>query len=202
MFNCIDSLKLIRFNKQKLYTIKGGNEEHTLNWEEHGITIFIPQDAIPSTITSCDIAVVPVIEGSFTFPPDTTPVSAMYAIGTSCELKKPIRISIQHCVELTDPSHFDQLFVAKAEHFHHFPPYEFKEVKGVIGSTTGSYDCSSFSIITLLQHLRYRRVSRCKLLTFYKHVPGTRVWEVHFAVTKNINHFVEVNKFDKNLNNT
>ena len=188
----------MRFNKLKLYTIKGGNEEHTLDWEEHGITIFIPQNAIPSNITSCDIAVVPVMLRSFMFPRATTPVSAIYAIGVSCELKKPIKIGIQHCVEITEPSQCDQLSVAKAEHFRHMATYEFNEVEGVIGSTTGYYDCTSFSLLTIVQKIHFRAFSRYRLLTFYDHIPGTRAWEVHFAVTKNINHFVEVNKISSN----
>ena len=191
----------MKFNKQRLYTIKGGNEELTLFWEEHGINIIIPQDAIPSTITSCDIAVVPVIEGSFTFPFDTTPVSAMYAIGTSCKLKKPIKIGIQHCVELTDPSHCDQLSFAKAEHGNCSSPYEFKTINGgqfLACSQYGFLDCASFSLFTIIQkkiaRFRIRAVSRYKLLTFYDHTPGTRVWNINFAVTKNINHLIEVDR--------
>ena len=197
----IESFTQVRFNKQKLYTIKRGNEEHTLNWEEHGITIFIPQDVVPSSITSCDIAVVPVIEGSFTFPPDTTPVSAMYAIGTSCELKKPIKMGIQHCVELTDPSHCDQLSFAKASHVDCLPPYRFKAIDGgqfLACSQYGFLDCASFSLFTIIQKriakLRIRAVSRYKLLTFYDHTPGTRVWSINFAVTKNMNHLIEVDR--------
>ena len=189
----------MKFNKQRLYTLKGGNEDLILSWEEHGITIIIPQDAIPSTITSCDIAVVPVIEGSFTFPPDTTPVSAMYAIGTSCKLKKPIKIGIQHCVELTDPSHCDQLSFAKAEHVDCLPLYMFKTINGgqfLACSQYGFLDCASFSLFTIIQKriARFRiRAANCyKLLTFYDHTPGTRVWNINFAVTKNINHFIEV----------
>ena len=197
----IDSFTQVRFNKQKLYTIKRGNEEHTLDWEEHGITIFIPQDAVPSTITSYDIAVIPVIEGSFTFPPNTTPVSAIYAIGTSCELKKPIRISIQHCIELTDPSHCDQLSFAKAEHVSCLPPYEFKEIDGghfSVGSDYGSLDCASFTFVTSIQKkissFRSRAPTRYKLLTFYEHIPRSRIWNVHFTVTKSINNLVEVHR--------
>ena len=189
----------MKFNKQKLYTIKGGNEDLTLSWKKYGINIIIPQDAIPSTITSCDIAVVPVIEGSFTFPPDTTPVSAMYAIGTSCELKKPIKIGIQHCVELTDPSHCDQLSFAKATHVDCLPPYKFKAIDGgqfLACSQYGFLDCASFSLFTIIQkkiaRFCIRAASRYKLLTFYDHIPGTRVWSINFAVTKNINHLIEV----------
>ena len=191
----------MKFNKQRLYTLKGGNEDLILSWEEHGINIIIPQDAIPSSITSCDIAVVPVIEGSFTFPPDTTPVSAMYAIGTSCKLKKPIKIGIQHCVELTDPSHCDQLSFAKAEHGNCSSPYEFKTINGgqfLACSQYGFLDCASFSLFTIIQkkiaRFRIRAVSRYKLLTFYDHTPGTRVWNINFAVTKNINHLIEVDR--------
>lgn len=182
-----------------MHTISKGDEECTLFWEEHGIHLLIPQDALPPSVTSCDIAVLPVLDGSFVFPDDSTPVSAIYAIGTSCKLENPVRIAVQHCVDLTDPSHCEQLSFAKAEHVGKEHPYQFEEVVGghfSVRSEYGSLDCSSFSFITIIQkkiaYLRSRSASRYKLLSLYKHTPGTNALLVYFVVTKNINSIIKV----------
>ena len=198
-FACIDSLNQVKFSTQKIYTINKGNEERRLFWEEHGIHLLIPQNAIPSSVTSCEIAVLPVLEGSFVFPNESTPVSAIYAIGSSCKLEKPVRIAVQHCVDITDPSHCDQLSFAKAEHVDKAHPYQFKEVAGghfSVGSEYGSLDCSSFSFIAIIRkkiaYLRSRSATRYKLLSLYRHTHGTNVLLVYFVVTKNINSIIEV----------
>lgn len=177
--------------------MEGGNEENIIFWEEYGINVLVPKDAIPSSVTSCDITVVPVIKGSFMFPPDTTPVSAIYAIDTTCELNKQIGIRIQHSVELTDPSHCGQLSFAKAECVNCSPPYKFEKVEGGlfnVGSEYGLLYCSSFSFLTVIQNkiksLPFRTINRYKLLTFYEYQPKFSI--VHFAVTKNCNCLIQV----------
>ena len=37
-----------------------------------------------------------------------------------------------------------------------------------------------------------QQLSNYKLLTFYEHTPATRMWNVHFVVTKNNTSFIEV----------
>ena len=68
------------------------------------------------------------MEGKFVFPNNHTPVSAIYAIGTSCKLLKPIKIELQHCVDVTEENKGRMKFV-KAKHDDVNPPYEFETWK-------------------------------------------------------------------------
>ena len=172
---------------------------HTLSWREHGIVIHVPKDAVSSSIQTFDIAVVPIAEGDFVIDYGYEPVSAVYAIGVSCELQNPLQIEIQHCVELTEESHCKKLTFAKAENDGIIPPYHLDPIPGgsfSTGSDYGTIECSQFSLWTNLIE-RVSRVfsrnpdTRCRLLMFYEHKSSKR-WAVHFVVTKNINSHIEV----------
>ncbi|XP_019857535.1 PREDICTED: uncharacterized protein LOC109585835 [Amphimedon queenslandica] len=193
-----DQFKQVLFRNQRLYTITG-NVEQTLLWEEQGISIIVPENAVPSSVTSFDIAVIPVVNGSFSFPHDTIPVSAIYAIGTSCKLDYPIQIRIQHCIEIVNPSQCKLLYFAKAEHAGYSPPYEFnalvKDSAGhfEVGSSYGMIETSSFTFFgiikeaasTLWSHVWYPPVSRYKLLAFRQCTANPKVWNIYLVVTQN-----------------
>ena len=172
---------------------------HTLSWREHGIIIHVPKDAVSSSIQTFDIAVVPIAEGDFVIDYGYEPVSAVYAIGVSCELQNPLQIEIQHCIELTEESHCKKVTFAKAEHDGIIPPYHLDPIPGgsfSTGSDYGTIECSQFSLWTNLIE-RVSRVfsrnpdTRCRLLMFYEHKSPKR-WAVHFVVIKNINSHIEV----------
>lgn len=189
----IDSFSQLKVSKQRLYTVSGA-EETLLFWEDYGVRITVPKGAVPSSVASCDIAVVPIVEGNFLFPDGTVPVSAVYAIGVSCKLAQPIRIELQHC---DNPS--DCVF-AKAEHVETSPPYVFNKLSGGIftpGSEYGVVETSDFTLFAILRerlarmlsHLR-NPVTRYKLLMFYEN--HANFWAIHFIVTKNINSHIQV----------
>ena len=160
---------------------------HTLSWREHGIVIHVPKDAVSSSIQTFDIAVVPIAEGDFVISADYEPVSAVYAIGVSCELQKPLQIDIQHCVE---ESH---CAFATAEHDDITPPYHFDPILGgsfSTGSVYGTIECSRFALFSILCE-GLNSHTRCRLLIFYEYRSYKR-WAVHFVVTKNINSHIEV----------
>ena len=200
-----DQFKQILFRNQRLYTITG-KEEQTLHWEEQGISIIVPENALPSSVTSCDIAVIPVVNGSFSFPHDTIPVSAIYAIGTSCKLDHPIQIRIQYCVEIVNPTQCKLLYFAKAEHAGYSPPYEFnalvRDSAGhfEVGSSYGILETSSFTFFGIIKEaastfqslVRHPPVSRYKLLTFRKCTANPKVWKVYLVVTQNNSAHIQV----------
>ena len=166
---------------------------HTLSWREHGIVIHVPKDAVSSSIQTFDIAVVPIAEGDFVIDSDYEPASAVYAIGVSCELQKPLQIEIQHCVELTEESHCKKLTFAKAKHDGITPPYHLDPIPGgsfSTGSDYGTIECSQFALFSILCE-GLNSHTRCRLLTFYEYRSYKR-WAVRFVVTKNINSHIEV----------
>ena len=119
-----------------------------LDWQDVGIQISVPS-GIVSKDTLCDIAVIPILHGDFQFPQGMVLVSGVYAIGTSCKIKKPLTIHIQHCVELSSEVNIQALTFCKAEHGSaSLYPYEFIPCQGgtfKIESQYGSLDCESFT---------------------------------------------------------
>ena len=149
----IDSLSQVNMMKKRLYTVTGSGDE-VLRWEENGVTIHVPAGVVKPG-TCCDIAVIPIMEGKFVFPYNHTPVSAIYAIGASCALLKPIKIELQHCVDVTEGNK-GRLSFAEAKHDDVNPPYRFQTCgNGVFpaGSQYGSLECYSFSLYTILMSI-------------------------------------------------
>ena len=198
MFLYSDSLSKMKMKQKRLYSVTGCSET-ILRWDEHGITIHVPAGVVQPG-TCCDIAVIPIMEGRFVFPDYHTPVSAIYAIGTSCKLLKLIKIELQHCVDVTEENK-GRLSFAKAKHDDVNPPYEFETCgDGVFpaGSQYGSLECYSFSLYTILMSIgRWlfgNPITRYKAQLFYtKSTIVPNKWTVRFVVTKNINSHIEVN---------
>ena len=193
----IVSLSQVNMMKKRLYTVTGSSDE-VLRWEEHWVTIHVPAGVVQPW-TCCDIAVILILEGKFVFPYNHTLVSAIYAIGTSCELLKPIKIELQHCVNVTEGNK-GRLRFAKAKNDDFNPPYEFQTCgNGVFpaGSQYGSLECDSFSLYTILMSIASwftgRSSTRYKAQLFHTKSTVPNRWTVQFAVTKDINYHIEVN---------
>ena len=191
--------------KERVFTIS--RETKVLSLEDCGIRIYVPEGAVPPGMT-CNIAVVPITHGCFVFPANFKPVSGIYAIGASCKLLKPITIEIQHCIDVTDGRVRSSLTYARAEHDKVLPPYEFRRCSDgrfIVGSQFGSFDCSSFTLYTLLMRAvswftgspLLSLVERYKALLLYQK-SGTveRRWTAHFIVIKNLNEHMQVNSLN------
>ena len=194
----IDSLSQVNMMKKRLYTVTGSGDE-VLRWEENGVTMHVPAGVVKPG-TYCDIAVIPIMEGKFVFPDNHTPVSAIYAIGASCTLLKPIKIELQHCVDVTEENKGRMRF-AEAKHDDVNPPYKFQTCEdGVFpaGSQYGSLECYSFTLYTILMSIAGwftgRSSTRYKAQLFYtKSTVVLNKWTVRFAVTKDMNYHIGVN---------
>ena len=180
------------------FTFSGG-EDRVFQLEECGIRIYVAKGTIPAD-SVCELAVLPIVAGSFVFPSRHKPVSGIYAIGASCSLLKPITIELQHCIQVTNCSEKSLKF-AQAEHENISPPYEFKpcsEGRFFKGSSYCSLDCQSFTLYTVLVSIGnwffgIPTVERYKAHLLYEKSPTTpRKWTVHFIVTKNLNKDIQV----------
>ena len=98
-------LFLVQNNSHKVYTL--------LNWEEYGLRITIPHEAVPLYDT-VEVAITALVGGEFILPEDTELVSAVYAISVSKPLLKPVQLEIQHCVSIEKPAHSNYLSFATA----------------------------------------------------------------------------------------
>ena len=117
----------------------------SVNWEEYGIRITVPQGAVPPSDT-VQVTINVLVGGDFIFPEDTELVSAVYAIKLSKPFLKPVKLEIQHCVSIETVSHCNYLSFSTAT--NNQPPYEFNTVNGgefPIGNRYGSISIATFS---------------------------------------------------------
>ena len=144
-------LFLVQNNSHKVYT---------LNWEEYGLRITIPHEAVPLYDT-VEVAITALVGGEFILPEDTELVSAVYAISVSKPLLKPVQLEIQHCVSIEEPAHSNYLSFATAHSDE--ASYEFQPVKGAgefsIGSRYGSIYITEFSPWSIIKKIR-RKIRR------------------------------------------
>ena len=132
-----------------------GRRAQPLLWEEHGFKIFILEDALLPYET-CHVSVKAIVSGCFQFPEGTEPVSAVYAISLSRQLRKPARMEMQHCVKLENPEHCKSMSFAVASQDPSSMPYQFHVVPGGIFEENkffGSVNRHQFSFMTIIWKL-------------------------------------------------
>ena len=152
-----------------------------------GIIIHVPAGVV-SPDCLCEITVSSVYAGKFIFPEDYTLVSGVFAISTSCDILKPIKIHLQHCVNFSHNMEKDLTF-AKADNSGRSPPYQFEVCAGGIftselqyQSLYGALECQKFSFFGIFAWIigwfdvRYKT----QLLL------NSKQWKAHVTVTKDI----------------
>ena len=95
----MDCLSDVQVAERKLFLIQG-DKPQLMNWERYGLRIGVQEASLSSTDT-VEAAVVALVGGQFVFPKNTVLVSAVYAVLVSKPLLKPLRLEIEHCVDLT-----------------------------------------------------------------------------------------------------
>ena len=75
--------------------------EQYFDWQGYGLALYIPEGALPPGIKSCTIFIEATVEGKYTFPENSYPVSAVYWFhcNPKCKFLKPITVEIQHCAK-------------------------------------------------------------------------------------------------------
>ena len=145
-------LFLVQNNSHKVYTL--------LNWEEYGLRITIPHEAVPLYDT-VEVAITALVGGEFILPEDTELVSAVYAISVSKQFLKPVQLEIQHCVSIENPAHSNYLSFATVPSDE--ASCEFQPVKGAgefsVRSRYGSISTTEFSRWSIIKKVR-RRIRR------------------------------------------
>ena len=97
----LDSLDLsgVEVAETKIHQFQGDRSQ-LMNWEEYGIKIDVAEGSILEAET-VEVGVKALVGGQFKFPENTVLVSAVYAVSISKRLLKPLRIKMEHCVDLT-----------------------------------------------------------------------------------------------------
>ena len=94
----MDCLSDVQVAEKKLFLVQG-EKPQLINWEKYGLRIGVQEDTLSPTDT-VEVAVVALVGGEFVFPKNTVLVSAVYAVSVSKPLSKPLRLEIEHCIDL------------------------------------------------------------------------------------------------------
>ena len=133
---------------KKLFLLHGDNPQ-SFNWNTYGLRIHAPKGTLASSET-VELAAVALVGGHFKFPKNTIVVSGIYALSVSKPLLQPLRLEIQHCVDLDRPSQTKNLKFVKA------PinlPCEFEIIEGgtfEVGNQYGSIEQYKFSYVGIV----------------------------------------------------
>ena len=132
----MDCLSDVQVAEKKLFLVQG-DKPQLMNWERIGLNIGIEEDTLLSS-EMVEVATAALIGGQFKFPKNTVLVSAVYAVTVSKRLLKPMRLDIQHCVDLTGrPGLSKYLKFAIAPVSTPSLPYQFRIIEG------GEFSCDS-----------------------------------------------------------
>ena len=153
----IDEFQGVHVADKKSFLIHSGSSQSlSVNWEEYGIRITIPQGAVlPSDTVQITINVL--VGGDFIFPEDAELISAVYAISLSKPFLEPVKLEIQHCVSIKKPAHSNYLSFSTAT--NNQPPFQFNTVDGgefSIGKRYGSIRIAKFSKWSVVMKRRRR----------------------------------------------
>ena len=151
----VDELEGVHVADQKSFLIHSGSDE-SVNWEEYGIRITIPQGAVLPSNT-VQVTITALVGGDFIFPKDTELVSAVYAISLSKPFLEPVKLEIQHCVSIKTPAHGNYLSFCTAT--NNLPPYKFNTVDGgefFVGNRYGIISVAKFCKWSVVKKRRIR----------------------------------------------
>ena len=151
MTDNLDCISDVHIAGKRQFLIQGDNPQ-LLNWEEYGLRIGVLKGTLTSTETA-EVAVVALVGGQFVFPKNTKVVSAIYAVVVSKPLLQPLRLDLQHCVNLVRPSQTRHLKFAIASVNTSSLPYEFSPVEGgefIVNSYYGSIYRHKFCLVSIV----------------------------------------------------
>ena len=148
----LDCLSDVQVAEKKLFLVQG-DKPQLMNWEQFGLRIGIEEDSLLSSET-VEVATAALVGGQFKFPKNTVLVSAVYAVSVSKPLLKPLRLEMQHCVDLRGrPGLSQYLKFAMAPVSTPSLPYQFSLVEGgkfTSNSWYGAINRKDFCLVCIL----------------------------------------------------
>ena len=130
-----------------------------------------------------------------TLPPDVESVSCFYKIETTGKFSQPIKLFLQHNVEITSEEESKQLAFVRAKGP---PPYEFKLISEEVQmfgvkDKSGEIHVSDFSVLGIVwKKMKGVLQPDCSytMMFFYKQV--MKAWQLKVVVTRNLGPYLEV----------
>ena len=153
MFNILlECLSDIYIAGEMLCLVQGG-ENHFINWEKYGLRMMLSKESILFKDVA-EITVVALVGGKFILPENTVLVSAVYEISLSEPLHKPLRLEMQHCIDLkSEPNLSKHLKFAIAPTETPSHSYQFTMVEGgefPVDSQYGLIERNEFCLVCIL----------------------------------------------------
>ena len=115
--------------------------------EENGFSLYVTRGTLKEE-EQCQVSVATIFSGSLQIPAGATLVSAIYDVTIAhdekTKLQKPLEITIQHCVDVTDSKILSNMCFAFAECDLTNKIFEFKRAEHVVhfdfGKKTGTIE--------------------------------------------------------------
>ena len=186
------------------WNIENYEEEQVYHKMGYGIKLVIPQSSVEKgKQVKAEVKVVAPTKADIEIPPDFEPVSCFYEIKTTGEFKQPIKLCLQHNVELTSQEDCKQLAFIRAKGP---PPYKFEVVpfdttnqKFKVNDNSGAIEISNFSILVIVWQKIIHPLSKmvkqppCSyvIAVFVKQMEKSS-WEIQAVVTRDLQPYLEV----------
>ena len=179
-----------------IWNIEYLNEEQVFEKPEYGIKIVIPPSSVEvGQKVKTEVNVVALKESDIILPPDVELVSCFYKIKTSGKFSKPIKLHLQHNVQLRSQEESQLLAFIRAKGQ---PPYKFELLPTEYDQVFTPYDnsgvvgISDFCVIAIINKIRSVLSSHNYAMTVFFQEKAKFCWEIQAVVTKNLGPFIEV----------
>ena len=131
---------------------RSGNEYQYLKWEEYGLKLVIPPEALEAEVVYT-IAIKAVSIEGYSLPYKSEIVSAFYWVYSSHRFLKPVDLVIQHCAQLEDKESVSRMGFVTAP-CNQDLPYKFVRKEGVfeLQSRQGSLSTKRFSFFAIIRY--------------------------------------------------
>ena len=190
------------------WNIEYVEEEQVFEKEEYGVMLVIPPSAVEKKKeVKTEVKVVAPEETNIILPPDVELVSCFYKIETTGKFLKPIKLYLQHNVELTSQEECEQLAFIKVKGP---PPYKFELLPTDVqefrpydnSGVVRLCDFSRFAVVKKKFQKLIRQLSCSYIVTvFFKQIMKS-CWEIQAVVTKNLGPFLKVYLSNNKKNNS
>ena len=176
-------------------------------WEDHGLRLHIPADALNTNIPTLAMKIRASLSGQFKLPDDMDLVSGVYWISFPSKLlKQPITLELQHCAYL-ERSEQTYLTFITSKCNQETLPYQFEPLHGGVFSPKSGYgivQIKHFSGIAVASkvnqsHSREQEedsddktaeqsvAKKYVALTYYTQAKSTRTtWKMYFTIIPNL----------------
>ena len=102
------------------------NKPLHLDWEDHGLTLDIPSDAVKTNTAPVRMTIQASLSGQYSFPPDMELVSGIYWISFPERFSKPVTLNMQHCCHIQNMEQASELHFVSAKCTQENLPYKFE----------------------------------------------------------------------------